>query len=183
MGFEIKASCWKPMAVTLLMGASLLSASAPAAPNLSFRGALVAQACTLRPGDDDIPLQLWDTSSQYLYLNTRTIGKPFEIHLEGCDISIGNDVTITFSGNASAVLPGLLALGGGSTAAGVAIGIETPAGNLLPLNVTSDRQALTSGANVIALKSFIEAEPQAIANQSVTAGLLTATSTFTLNYP
>ena len=150
---------------------------------MSFRGALVAQACTLRPGDDDIPLQLWDTSSQYLYLSTRTIGKPFEIHLEGCDISIGGDVTITLSGNASAVLPGLLALGGGSTAAGVAIGIETPAGNLLPLNVTSDRQALTSGANIIALKAFIKAEPQAIANQSIVAGLLTAVSTFTLSYP
>ena len=183
MGLEIKVSCWKPVVGMLLMGASLLSASAPAAPNMSFRGALVAEACTLRPGDEDIPLQLWDTSSKYLYLNTRTIGKPFEIHLEGCDVSIGNNVTITFSGNASTVLSGLLALGGGSTAAGVAIGIETPAGNLLPLNVTSDRQALTSGANVIALKAFIKAEPQAIANQSITAGFLTATSTFTLSYP
>ena len=88
MGLEIKVSCWKPVVGMLLMGASLLSASAPAAPNMSFRGALVAEACTLRPGDEDIPLQLWDTSSKYLYLNTRTIGKPIAIHLEGCDVSI-----------------------------------------------------------------------------------------------
>lgn len=124
-----------------------------------------------------------EASSQYLYLNARTVSKLFQIHLEGCDTSISSFVTTRFSGNENPALPGLLALGGGSTAAGVAIGIETPGDNLVPLNVASDRQLLSNGANVITFKAFIKAEPQAITNRSITAGNFTATSIFMLNYP
>ena len=183
MQFEIKTCCWKPVLLAFLMCASELFASAQAAPNVNFRGSLVAEACTLRPGDEDIPLQLVGTSTQELYLNTRTIGTPFEIHLEGCDPGISNNVTITFGGNTSAELPSLLALDGGSAAAGVAIGIETPAGVLLPLNMTSDRQVLTSGANVLALKAFAKGEPQALANASIRGGVFSVTSMFRLDYP
>lgn len=184
MGIETVTSYWKSLVLALLMGAPLLLPdSVKAADNLRFRGVLVAEACSFRPGDESIVLDQLEVSSQYLYLNTRTISKPFQIHLEGCDTRISRFVTTTFSGNESSGLPGLLALGGGSAAAGVAIGIETPADNLLPLNVASDRQSLSNGANIIVFKAFIKAEPQAIANRSITAGNFTAISVFTLNYP
>ncbi|MEC4167164.1 fimbrial protein [Pseudomonas sp. MS-1(2024)] len=184
MHIQIETQGWKPLALALLMGVPLsLPSSARAADNLRFSGGLVAEACSFRPGDEAIVLDQLEASSHYLYLNARTVSKPFQIHLEGCDTSISNFVTTRFSGNENPTLPGLLALGGGSTAAGVAIGIETPGDNLVPLNVASDRQLLSNGANVIAFKAFIEAEPQAITNRSITAGNFTATSIFMLNYP
>ena len=116
-------------ALALLIGMPmLLPGTLEAADNLSFRGVLVADACTLRPG-------------------------------------------------------GLLALDSGSSATGVAIGIETPADRPLPLNTASDEQVLAYGNNTIALKAYIRGEPQAIANQSIAAGTFRATSTFTLHYP
>lgn len=154
-----------------------------AADNLSFRGVLLQEACTLRAGDEAIALDLRDVSTKYLYVNTRTLGKSFEIHLEGCDTSIGSTATIIFSGAASVALPGLLAVSSESTARGVAIGLETSAGKALPLNVVSDQHLLNSGNNIIALQAFIKGEPQAITNRSIAAGILNAISTFVLDYP
>ncbi|PAA31549.1 exotoxin [Pseudomonas fragi] len=171
-------------ALALLMGMPmLLPGTLEAADNLSFRGVLVADACTLRPGDEAVQWDLRDVSIKYLYLYSRTLGMPFQLHLEGCDTTVGSSVTVTFSGNESLVLPGLLALDGGSRASGVAIGIETPADRPLPLNTASDEQALSNGNNTITLKAYIRGEPQAIASQSITAGTFRATSTFTLHYP
>ena len=184
MVLERPASGWRPVAAAIVWGLSMMMADkTPAADNLSFVGNLVAQACSIRPGDEAIELLFDDQSSHYLYLNTRTQSVPFYIHLVGCDTSIANSVTTLFSGVENTELPGLLALATGSRARGIAIGLESAAGQLLPLNVASDRQLLSSGANVIAFKAFIKAEPQAILNRSITAGNFTATSIFMLNYP
>lgn len=181
---EMKNTCWQPWLRVMLVGAYFMQPFAgQAADNLNFKGVLVAQACTLRPGDDALVLDVRDVSTQYLYLNSRTIGRSFKIHLEGCDTSIGDSVTTTFGGNESTTLPGMLALDSASMAAGIAIGLETPAGKSLPLNVASDKQILNSGGNVIELNAYIKGEPQAIANQTITTGAFTAISTFTLNYP
>lgn len=154
-----------------------------AADNLSFKGRLVAEPCTIRPGDEALELDLKEASAQELYLNNRTTGRSFEIHLEGCDTSIADSVTTTFSGVESTELPGLLRLDGGSAASGVAIGLETPDNTPLPLNVTSDKQTLNDGPNSIALKAYIKGEPRALTDRLIVAGMFTATSTFTLNYP
>ncbi|MFJ7883528.1 fimbrial protein [Pseudomonas sp. NPDC096917] len=161
----------------------MLSPTAQAADNLGFKGNLVAEPCTLRPGDDALSLDMKEVSPRELYANTRTAGRAFQIHLEGCDSSIADSVTTTFSGTPNAELPGLLALDGGSVAQGIALGLETPADVPLPLNVTSDKQALSDGANVIEFKAYVRAEPQAIADKSIKAGAFTATSTFMLDYP
>lgn len=154
-----------------------------AADNLSFKGRLVAEPCTIRPGDEALELDLREVSAQELYLNNRSIGRRFEIHLEGCDTSIADAVTTTFSGVESAELPGLLKLDGGSGASGVAIGLETTANTPLPLNITSDKQDLQEGLNSIAFKAYIKGEPRAIADRLIVAGNFTAISTFTLDYP
>lgn len=154
-----------------------------AADNLSFKGRLVAEPCTIRPGDEALEIDLREVSAQELYLNNRSTGRPFEIHLEGCDTSIADSVTTTFSGVESAELPGLLRLDGGSGASGVAIGLETPDNTPLPLNITSDKQTLNEGLNNIAFKAYLKGEPRAIADRLIVAGNFTATSTFTLDYP
>lgn len=169
---------WALMWITLMMGAQ-----AQAADNLNFKGNLVAEPCTLRPGDEAITLDMQDVSTQELYASFRTPGRLFQIHLEGCDTSIADSVTTTFNGTENAELPGLLALDGGSVAKGIALGLETLADVLLPLNVKSDQQILSDGNNVIGFKAYVKGEPRAIADKSIVAGVFSAASTFTLDYP
>lgn len=183
MKVECKKRPWQCVMIALVPGASLMGADyGQAATDLALKGALVAAACTIRVGDEALAIDLGKVGTHYLYLNTRTQGQTFQIHLEGCDTSISDKVTTTFSGSESIKLPGLLALDG-SIEKGVAIGLETLAGAALPLNVASDRQVLSNGANVIALKAFVKAEPQAIANRLIKPGQYSAVSTFTLGYP
>lgn len=160
-----------------------LAADAQAADNLSFKGNLVQEACTLRPGDEAVTLELWDVTSKHLYINTRSQGKDFRLHLENCDTTIGATVSITFGGRENTALPGMLALDGSSGASGIGVGIETPSNKPLPLNSPSDAQVLIDGSNVIALKAFVQGEPQAISDQTIGQGAYRVTSTFTLDYP
>ncbi|MGY2399752.1 fimbrial protein [Pseudomonas sp. SDO5271_S396] len=173
---------WPVFVAALLLSCSSIL-EVQAADNLKFKGKLVREACTIRPGDDAITLELWDVTSKHLYINTRSVGKPFKLHLEDCDTSIGNSVTITFGGAENRELPGLLALDGGSGASGIGVGIETPGDEPLPLNAVSDKQLLVAGSNVIELKAYVKGEPSAIRDQSIGHGAYTATSTFTLDYP
>lgn len=178
-----KQSC-HAVTIVLLAGACwVLPHSSHAEDNLSFKGVLIEEACSIRPGDEALEVELWDVSAKSLYLNTRTVGKPFQIHLEGCDTSIGDSVTTTFSGSESIALPGLLALDAGSVATGVAIGLETPENTPLPLNTATDKQALNDGSNLIEFKAYVQGEPEALADQSIMAGAFSAVSTFTLSYP
>lgn len=160
-----------------------LIAESEAADNLSFKGNLVEEACTIRPGDEAITLELWDVTSKHLYINTRTQGKGFRVHLEDCDTAIGKTVTILFGGRENTALPGRLALDSGSGASGIGVGLETLNDKSLPLNSVSDEQVLSDGNNVIELKAYVQGEPQAIRDKTIEHGAYTVTSTFTLDYP
>lgn len=173
---------WPCAGVALLLTFGLIPAG-NAADNLSFKGNLVEEACTIRPGDESITLELWDLTSKHLYINTRSQGKGFKLHLEDCDTTIGDTVTIIFGGTENTALPGLLALDGGSGASGIGVGIETLGNKPLPLNTVSDKQVLSNGSNVIELKAYVQGEPNAIRDQTIGHGTFTVTSTFTLDYP
>lgn len=168
----------------LMLCAVLLALTVPAqaAPNVRLYGALVAEPCVIPPGEENIALDFGGIVDKYLYLNTRTPGQGFEIPLAECDLSLGNTVTVTFSGVESAGLPGLLALDTGSGATGIALGLETPDARPLKLNTASDKVPLQEGSNVIALKAYVQGEPGAIAGQSIGRGAFTATATFSLEY-
>ncbi|MBM1189154.1 type 1 fimbrial protein [Pseudomonas lundensis] len=184
MGCAISGMGWRQVVIVGWLGVPLLMPdTAGAADNLSFTGNLVAEACTIRPGDEALKLKFDDLSSHYLYVNTRTVGQPFSIHLVGCDTSIADSVTTTFSGVENTELPGLLALAAGSRARGIAIGLETLTDAALPLNTPSDKQTLSAGDNTIEFKAYVRGEPRAIAQHAIRAGLFSAVSTFTLGYP
>ncbi|MDD1134850.1 fimbrial protein [Pseudomonas sp. WS 5412] len=182
MGHETIYKGWPSAGLALLLTTGL-TPEGQAADNLRLKGNLVEEACTIRPGDEAITLELWDLTSKHLYINTRSQGRGFKLHLEDCNTSISNTVTITFGGRENPALPGLLALDAGSGASGIGIGIETPSQKPLPLNTVSDEQVLRNGSNVIELKAYVQGEPNAIRDQSIGHGAYTATSTFTLDYP
>lgn len=150
--------------------------------NVHLYGALVAEPCVVQPGDEDIPLDFGTVIDKLLYQNSRTPGQSFAIHLQGCDLSLGNRVAMTFRGTENTALPGLLAIDAGSQARGIAIGLETTEGKALALNVTSGQYPLQAGSNVLALKAFVQGEPEALTSRSIERGAFSATATFMLAY-
>ncbi|MEL5519725.1 fimbrial protein [Serratia bockelmannii] len=167
--------------VPMLMAAPL-SALAAGDNNLYLHGALVAEPCVIAPGDEEITLDFGTIIDKYLYLNTRTLGQAFEIHLEECDLTLGKTVSVTFTGTENGSLPGLLAIDGGSEATGIAIGFETPSAKPLPLNTQSDKSLLQDGGNIIALRAYVQGEPLAIADKTIGRGAFSAVATFNLEY-
>jgi type 1 fimbria pilin len=166
---------------TLLMVSVFFGKQVMATDNIRYFGSLVAEPCTLLPSDGGIVVEFDTVIDKYLYLNGRTLSKPFELHLMDCDIRLGNTVSMTFRGMESLAMPGLLALES-SQASGIAIGMETQNGLILKLNKPSDAQAIVNGNNVIRLQAYVQGEPDAIKNKKIERGLFTAVATFSLEY-
>ncbi|QJW53201.1 putative fimbrial-like protein YfcP [Serratia plymuthica] len=155
---------------------------AAATNNLKMHGALVAEPCTLQPGDENIELDFGTVIDKNLYQNQRTLSKPFQLRLMDCDTSLGKTLKMTFSGTESVALPGLLALEGGSEASGIAIGLETQDGQPLALNQKSRGQQITDGNNVITLQAYVKGAPEAITHRNIERGMFAAVATFALEY-
>lgn len=164
--------------------AALLLCSSPvmAADNMRLHGALVAEPCVIPPGDETVVLDFDTVIDKYLYLNTRTPGQTFELHLAQCDLSLGKTVRVTFSGKESTALPGLLALNVGSQASGIAIGMETTQGEPLAINKPGKAQALVSGTNILTARAYVQGEPEALKHNSIERGPFSAVATFSLDY-
>lgn len=155
--------------------------SAWASDNLHFSGTLIAEPCSLDPNTTAINLDFGTVIDKYLYINTRTYSKPFDIRLQGCDTTLGRSVAVTFSGQADAELTDLLAVPGGA-ASGIAIGLEQADGTLLPINSTAPARQLMTGNNVLTFRGYVQIKPSAMQNHSITRGNFSATATFMLDY-
>ncbi|WP_329503110.1 fimbrial protein [Klebsiella aerogenes] len=187
--------CWPIMSefmnkriAYLLMGLLFASPCAMALKStpgteMDFSGTLVDEPCTVDPADTDIHLDFGTIIQTYLYLNTRTHSQPFTIHLQNCDIDgWTGDATVNtrFEGSESTELPGYLATSDASM--GVAIGIEEKNGTFLGLGKNSSPQKLADGSVALTFQAYVEGEPTALKNQSITLGDFSATATFFLEY-
>jgi len=150
--------------------------------NVHFSGALVSEPCTLPDTDADITLDFGSIIKKSLYEYQRTMSKPFEIHLQDCDPSLMQTVSVTFQGTADAELTDMLAIDASSTAKGVAIGLELSDGTPLSLNKAGPFSQLSTGNNTLAFNAYVQAKPTSINNNGVTAGNFNAISTFILGY-
>ncbi|EGS1685947.1 type 1 fimbrial protein [Enterobacter cloacae] len=165
-----------------LIAGSLAFSCVAQADNVHLHGALVAEPCVIAPGDENVRLDFGTVIDKYLYANDRTHGQAFEIHLTECDLSLGKTVKVTFSGRENSSLKGLLAIDGGSRASGIAIGMETQAGQPLPLNKIGDGYRLISGSNTLTVLAYVQGEPEAIAHRTIERGPFSAIATFSLEY-
>ena len=166
----------------LALALALLHNSSAQGENVRLHGALVAEPCVIAPGGESVTLDFGTVIDKYLYSNQRTHGKPFDIRLTQCDVSLGRTVKVTFSGIENSHLSGLLAIDGASQASGIAIGMETPAGHKLPLNKPGQDVRLINGNNTLTVQAYVQGEPDAIANKSIERGLFSAIATFRLEY-
>ncbi|MFV9670047.1 exotoxin [Pantoea graminicola] len=148
--------------------------------NLNFSGNLVADPCVLDPETEVIELDFDTIIDKYLYINQRTHSQPFTVRLLECDLSLGTTVSLTFSGAADSELTDMLAVTG--MARGIAIGLETTDGVILPFNKATPAFELTAGTTELVLKGYVQGRPTAIQNRSIIRGKFSAVATFTLNY-
>ncbi|MCC4106644.1 fimbrial protein [Serratia ureilytica] len=174
-------SKWRGWVLALVAGLGIQGAAA-AAENIRLYGALVAEPCTLRPGDEDVRLDFGTVVDKYLYANGRTPAKAFSLTLQDCDLSLGKTVKVTFSGTKSLELPELLALDGASQASGIALGLETADGKPVALNKPSQGFTLAKGSTRLALQVYVQGEPTALAKKSIGLGAFSAVATFGLAY-
>lgn len=169
--------------LTLFMGATSIANAANS--NMRLYGTLVDEPCVIKPGDETISLEFGNVPDKTFYIGSgRTNSQEFKIHLSECDLSISKKVKVTFSGseNQAIVGKGLLALSPGSQAEGIAIGLENADHSPLRINQETSTLALNTGNSILRFYAFIQAEPNAIANQSIKRGTFSAIATFHLNY-
>lgn len=174
---------WLYQAVSALGLSGLLFSTSIMAETVEFEGTLVEDACEVYPGDESIELDFGTVVDKYLYLNTRTHSQPFTIRLINCDLVLGREVKVTFSGIENTVLSGLLAIDAASQASGIAIGLETENGTALPINTGNYTQNLHAGnGNNLNFKAYVQGEPLALQMKTIGRGEFLATATFELNY-
>lgn len=149
---------------------------------IKIRGLLVAEACTVRPGDENIIVDFGTIVDKYLYINQKTPLEKFNIHLDDCDNSIFNNVTVKFEGTENPNLPGLLAIDNGSMASGIGIELFEDSGKKIPINSLTSAYRLENGTNILSFTANVQGEPDAIKNRSIGLGYFTATAVFNLIY-
>lgn len=168
---------------TGLVVIALLSVSTAllAADNLSITGSLVNEPCELDPNTSTLKVNFGSVIEKTLYSENRTKGVPLRVTLMNCDLNLGAQASLTFTGKESA-LPGFLATSGiGSS--GVVIGLEKLDGTPVPFNKASQAYTLTSNTNTLSLRAFVKAEPDAIKDKSLMPGAFNAAATFEVGYP
>lgn len=175
---NVFAGTWLYLAVLLATVPGMSMAAMP----VTVKVTVAASTCAIPPGEEEIALDFGSIVDRYLYLNKRTIGQPFSIHLTDCDLSLFKNVRVNFLGTESRSLPGLLAVEGSGGTAGIAIGLETLQAIPLPLNKASSAFPLLAGDNLIGLKAYVQGEPAAIANHTIGRGAFSAVATFSMDY-
>ena len=163
------ASLWWPMAF--------------AQDNMFFSGTLMDEPCTLDVQDEAIELDFKSVLDRDLYLNNRTPGSPITLRLKNCSLEVGmRMVNITFTGDESIEMPGLLVLQTTDAKGGLLVGLEAMDGTPLPLSKTHSMGELSSGNNQIKFNAYLQGEPKALADHTLGLGSFTGALSFKLSY-
>ena len=167
-----------------LLAVALLSLSfisrAAEGENVRLYGTLVAEPCVLRPGDENIPIDFGKIVDKYLYTNGRTPSQTFQLHLLECDLTIGKQVSVTFSGDESKVLPGMINVQPPDR--GIVIGLENGQGSKQLINQQGDPIVLDKGSNTLEFRTYVQGLPVSLSGQGIVRGAFSATATFMLFY-
>ncbi|KNC95733.1 fimbrial protein [Trabulsiella odontotermitis] len=173
--------------------ALLLTASLPApvlalgelmGGDLSFKGLVIAYPCSIAPESERVPVDFGEISIKSLYGVGRTTPIPFAIKLQDCNPTTFNSVTVTFNGIANTVMTDRLAIQATApdNASGVGIGLLEADDTPVRLGIATSPTAITDTVMQLHFQAFVEAEPDALANGTLTTGPFTATANYTLNY-
>jgi type 1 fimbria pilin len=144
--------------------------------DIHFSGILVAEPCQLATDSQDQSVDFGSIAARQFINNDQTVPTSFSLRLTDCDLSIGQSVIFTFSGDEDAMQPGLFAVAG--EAKGIAILLMDEEGNKVQPGKAMSARALTDAESVFAFQAAVSA-PEFSA---VSAGDFTSTVMFSLEY-
>ncbi|MFP2237292.1 fimbrial protein [Pseudescherichia vulneris] len=171
---------------TSLTAALFTVTAAHAAPvtvsggTINFEGQVVDAACSVGTTSANQTVTLDQVQSTKLATAGQAAGQqqPFSISLEGCDSSVSTNAGVTFNGQADLTTTTALAnTAGAGSATNVALQLYGPDGKELGLGTDSSTITLTDGQNQIPFSVDYIATGAA-----ATAGAVSATATFNVNY-
>ncbi|MFU2316898.1 fimbrial protein [Rahnella sp. PCH160] len=146
----------------------------------NFTGSLSHGACTLSSASAEQTIDFGSIINKYLIANGVSPKQPLIIQLSGCDITSIKYAKVTFSGTADSEQSDYLAVTG--SAKGIAIGIDTSDGVLLPINTTSPTMNLQDGTTNLLFYTYVKASSAAIANDGIGLGDFSSIATFVISY-
>jgi len=152
--------------------------------DLSFRGEVVAYPCSIAPDSEQVLVDFGEISTKSLYINGKTLPVPFSIKLQDCNPSLLYTVTVKFSGDENLNLANHLAITPAASggASGVGIGLLEADDTPVHLNVATTATTISNTIMQLNFKAFLEAEPGALSNGTLTTGPFTATAYYLLSY-
>lgn len=174
--------------VVLLPGILILPMMAySAASDVDFQGTLVAEPCTVATGGDGenvvVDFGTIPDKNFYFYSPPRTWPQSFDILLKDCDLSLGSQVKLTFTGPEDGEQTGRLAVSSGDGVSHVAVGIQDADDRDVAINRQTPSYQLNTGTTVLRFKSYIQASDAGVKNHSIGNGHFEAVTTFVLEYP
>lgn len=167
----------------LALGLCLTSfiSHADSSAQIKYSGSLIALPCTIEPGMDNLYIDMGITDTRTFYTSTRTEGREINFKLKDCSTALGNSIVSTFDGVTNT--EGLLVFAAGSTAKGVAIGLEYVDGR--PIDIDKNKSysvPLKDGDMVVRLQAYLKGESAALENRTIVPGTFNAVLTYTLSY-
>lgn len=173
--------------VMLLIIGIANSSTQAASSNVDLKGTLVAEPCNIVVGNDgdNVVVDFGTIAEKTFYSisSRRTWLQPFHIQLEDCDLSLGKEVKLTFTGTADDEQDGLLAITSNTGVGHIAIGLQTATGAKLLFNKQTDAYPLNKGKVQLDFKAYVQASDEGVRNKNVGRGTFDAISTFELEYP
>ncbi|WP_336769298.1 fimbrial protein [Pantoea endophytica] len=161
----------------LMMTASLANAvNSQGAGTVTIKGSIIDAPCSINPGSQDQTIDLGQVSKKQLAAGDKSTPVPFNIKLENCDFTAGKDVSVTFTGQASAAVPTLIGMTG--TASGASIGLTDGSGQLIKLGQPST-MTLQNGSNTLSFSAYLQGDG---ASATITPGVFQSTVDFSLDY-
>ena len=145
----------------VLAWAALMLLALTATPNayadtdVNFSGILVADPCELQVDSENQTIDFGNVPSKTFITSPRSEPERFSLRLSGCDLSLGETVTVIFMGAEDFAQPGLFAVTG--TAGGIAIAVEDLSGTPVVPNIPMRPAALSTGNISLNFQAFISA--------------------------
>lgn len=100
----------------------LIGSLAIADTDIEFSGTLIAEPCLVSTDSEDQTVEFGTVVNKIFINHTRSVPESFSIKLLECDLTVGNNVTVTFSGTEDGLQSDTFAVTG--AAEGIAIAIE-----------------------------------------------------------
>ncbi|WP_316391982.1 fimbrial protein [Citrobacter farmeri] len=142
-----------------------------------FSGSLVADPCIVDMNSEDQTVEFFPIVARHFSNNEQSYPADFSIWLRGCDLSIGNQVIVTFYGDSDVNKSEYFALSG--NVEGLALSITDSQGKAVKPNERQDAIMLTGPDNQLKWQARLRST---LGYGGVTEGEYVSVVTFLLEY-